>query len=97
MPRRRIGRIGAEIKLDVLAGRKRLVARAGQHQNLGFRIDRQFVEHLVHFEVDLRTHGIALIGPVDHEPTYAAFVLDVDRFVFLARRHGFLPLWIAAH
>jgi hypothetical protein len=85
----RIGIAAAEIELDVLAGAERL-ARPGEHDDLGLRIDRQLFERIVHIEVELRAHGVALVRSVHDQPSDAVLLLDQDRLVFL-RRHRFSP------
>src|SRR5499433_874934 len=81
-PGRRRVVVGAEIELDVLPGTERF-ARTGEHEDLGFRIDRELGQCVVHVEVELRAHGIALVRPVPDLPGDAVLLLDQDRLVFL--------------
>src|SRR5205823_6157287 len=78
----RIGFRAAEIEPDILAGRKGF-ARPGDHQDLGLLIDRKLIEHIVHVQVQLRTHGVALVGPVEDHPGDPLPFLDLDGLIFL--------------
>src|SRR4029450_11947880 len=66
-PLRRRVIISAEIKLDVLAGAEGL-PRTGKHENVGLRIDSEFGERVVHLEMELRAHGVALVRTVHDQP-----------------------------
>jgi hypothetical protein len=81
-PLRRRVIIGAEIKLDVLAGAECL-ARTGKHENVGLRIDSEFGERVIHLEMELRAHGVALVRPVHDQPRDAVLLLDEDGLVFV--------------
>jgi hypothetical protein len=82
---------GAEELLDVLTSAER-VARPGQHHDLGGVVHDAVVERLVHVEVELRAHRVALLGPVhDHEGD-AVLVLDLDGLVGAELAHGFLRI-----
>jgi len=81
-PGRRRVIVGAEIEFDVLPGTEGF-AGTGEHEDLGLRIDRELGQRLVHVEVELRAHGIALVRPVHDQPSDAVLLLDQDRLVFL--------------
>src|SRR6516165_28071 len=81
-PGRRRVVVGAEIEFDVLPGTERF-ARTGEHEDLGLWIDRKLGQRVVHVEVELRAHGIALVRPVHDQPGDAVLLLDQDRLVFL--------------
>src|SRR5262249_33911254 len=86
--------------LDVLPGAEGL-PRTGEHKDLGLRIDGEFGQRVVHLEMKLRAHGVALVRPVHDQPGDAVLLLDQHRVVFL-RGHCCLrsmrsrktrPLW----
>ena len=91
MTRGRVFCGAAEIQLDVLAGGKGL-AGAGDDKRLGLVIDGEIVEYVVHVEMQLRRHGIALVRPIERHPGDAFVLLDQKRLVFFGCGHGILLL-----
>src|ERR671919_10083 len=50
---------------------------------VGLGIARQVVERVVHVEMELRAHGVALVRPVHDQPGDPVILLDQDGLVFL--------------
>src|ERR1700730_229772 len=73
----------AEIEPDVLSRAERL-AGAGEHENLGLRIDCEIGKRVVHFDMQLRAHGVALFRPVHDQPGDAVLLLDQHGLVVLS-------------
>ena len=81
---------GAEELLDVLARAER-VARAGQHHDLGVVVHDAVVERVVHVEVQLRAHRVALLGPVHDDERDAVLVLELHGLVGAELGHASPP------
>ena len=57
------------------------IARAGQDQNLRLWIVLKLVEDIAHVVMQLRTHRVALVGPVQDHPCNSILLLDLHGFV----------------
>src|SRR5262249_12682954 len=86
-------RAGTKGHLDGLTGADRL-AGPGNHQDPGLLIDCKLVEHFVHLTVQLRTHGIALVGTVEGHEGNALFFGDFDGLIPICHWGSLAPLTI---
>ncbi|MCY1180123.1 hypothetical protein D9M73_205520 [compost metagenome] len=67
----------AEVFLEVHA-RGPGFAGTGQHQHAGRRILLKGFQHIDHFPVERRTHGVAFFRAIEDDPGDAFFDLDLD-------------------
>jgi hypothetical protein len=71
-----------EVEPDVLAGAERLTG-ARDDEDLGLLVGRQLVECIVHVQMKLRAHGIALVGTIEDDPGDPTLPFDLDGLVLL--------------
>ena len=69
----------AEIELEILAGAE-IAAGAGDDDDAGLVVLFGPVERVAHVEVQLRAHGVALLGTVENDERDGAVALDLDVF-----------------
>src|SRR5262249_51506768 len=78
--------VRAKVELEVLPGAER-GACSSQHHDLGFIVLGYLVECLVHVEVKLRAHCIALLGPVHDHKRDAAVMLEFHGLISAEPAH----------